>query len=126
MKKYKIAFWITTTIIFLFEGVLTSFTWNSEFSRQGIMHLGYPGYFIPLLTVFKIFGTLALIAPTVPNRIKEWAYAGLGIDFICAFVSIWATDGFSGMVILPVIFFILLAISYISREKINTGKLPCL
>jgi hypothetical protein len=118
MKKYKIAFWVTTTIIFLFEGVLTALTSNSEMSRQGITHLGYPLYFVPLLAVFKVAGTLALMLPMVPNRIKEWAYAGLAFDFICAFVSIVAVDGFSGMALLPVFAMILLVISYVSREKL--------
>ncbi len=123
MKKYKIAFWVTTTIIFLFEGVVTALTSNSEMSRQGIMQLGYPLYFIPLLAVFKVAGTLALIIPAVPNRVKEWAYAGLMIDFICAFVSIVAVGGFSGIALLPVVFMILLVISYVSREMImNANK----
>jgi hypothetical protein len=121
MKKYKIAFWITTTAIFLFEGVLVAFTWNSEMSRQGIVGLGYPVYFIGMLALFKVFGTLALMIPKVPARVKEWAYAGFGIDFISAFVSIVAVGGFSVGAILPVVFMIILIISYVSRNKILAG-----
>ena len=118
MKKYKIAFWITTTAIFLFEGVLVALTWNSELAREGIMSLGYPGYFVPMLAVFKILGTLALMLPMVSPRIKEWAYAGFGIDFICAFVSIVAVGGFSVSALLPVVFFAFLVISYVCRMKL--------
>lgn len=117
MKKYKIAFWITTTAIFLFEGVLVAFTWNSEMSRQGIMGLGYPAYFVGMLAAFKVLGSIALIVPKVPGRVKEWAYAGFAIDFICAFWSIVAVAGFGPRVILPAVCFVFLVISYVSREK---------
>lgn len=120
MKKYKIAFWVTTIAIFLFEGVMPALTWNSEMSRQGILHLGYPLYFIPMLTVFKVLGSLALVLPMVPNRVKEWAYAGLAFDFIAAFVSILAVNGFSSVVFLPVVFFVILVISYVCHNKVHS------
>ena len=122
MKKYKIMFWISTGIIFLMEGVLVLFTSQSEMSIQGITSLGYPLYFVTLLAVFKVLGSFALIIPQVPARIKEWAYAGFGIDFICAFVSIVAVFGFGIMVLVPVLFMILLVMSYVSYHKLNTAN----
>lgn len=119
MKKYTILFWITTTLIFLFEGVLPAFTSHSEMSIAGITGLGYPVYFITILTVFKVLGALALIIPQVPKNVKEWAYAGFGIDFIAAFVSIWVVMGFGTGLILPVVCMIVLAISYVSYHKKN-------
>jgi hypothetical protein len=56
MKKDKIIFWTATTIIFLFEGVLTALTSQTELAKQGISHLGYPPYFGNALVVFKILG----------------------------------------------------------------------
>jgi DoxX-like family len=120
MKKHKIIFWITTTILFLFEGVLPAFTGGSEMSIQGITHLGYPIYFVYMLTVFKVLGGFALIIPAVPRRVKEWAYAGYGIDFIAAFVSIWAVDGFNGALAFPAIAAVILVLSYVSYTKINS------
>jgi len=122
MKKYKIMFWISTGIIFLMEGVMVLFTSQSEMSIQGITSLGYPLYFVTLLAVFKVLGSFALIIPQVPARIKEWAYAGFGIDFICAFVSIVAVFGFGIMVLVPVLFMILLVMSYVSYHKLNTAN----
>jgi hypothetical protein len=119
MKKYKIAFWITTAIIFLGEGVLPVLTVHSPLTIQGITALGYPIYFVGLLTAFKGLGALALIIPAVPARVKEWAYAGFGIDFISAFVSILAVMGFGGSLILPVFAMVLLVISYVSYHKVN-------
>ncbi len=119
MKKYKVMFWVSTVILFIMEGLLPAFTSQSEMSIQGITGLGYPLYFVPLLTVFKVLGALSLIIPKVPARVKEWAYAGFGIDFISAFVSIWAVAGFGAMLILPAIFMLILVISYISYHKVN-------
>ena len=71
MKKTNIIFWVTTTLIFLFEGVMPALTSQTEMAKEGIAHLGYPAYFGIMLTVFKVLGALALIIPQVPNRIKE-------------------------------------------------------
>jgi len=119
MKKEKIIFWTTTIIIFLFEGVMTAFTSQSEMAKEGMRHLGYPLYFGTMLAVFKVLGTIALVVPQTPKRIKEWAYAGFGFDFIAAFVSIVAVDGFSGMALLPVVFLAILATSYQTYHKLN-------
>ena len=123
-KKFKSIFWVTTTIIFLFEGVLTALTSHSQMSIDGITHLGYPLYFVNILTVFKVLGAFALIIPQVPARVKEWAYAGFGFDFICAFVSFLYIDGTKniGGLLLPLIFLLILVFSYISREKIIYHK----
>ena len=102
------------------EGLLVAFTWNGEASVQGIMNLGYPYYFIPMLAAFKVLGSLALIIPKVPAYVKEWAYAGFGIDFISAFISIWAVFGFRAELILPAAFIIILILSYKSYHKLHT------
>ena len=119
MKKYKIAFWVTTTIIFLFEGVTTALTFQTPLAKEGIAHLGYPVYFGALLMVFKVIGSLALMIPQISKRHKEWAYAGFGIDFTCAFVSYAVVDGFTSNLILPLIFMVILVISYNSYHKLN-------
>ena len=111
-KTTKIIFWSTTTLIFLFEGVLTAFTSQTELAKEGIRHLGYPEYFGTMLAVFKVLGALALIIPRVPARIKEWAYAGFGFDFIFAFLSLWAVDGFGAMALFPLVLLCILAVSY--------------
>lgn len=119
MKKYKITFWITTGIIFIMEGLIPAFTSQSEMAIQGVTHLGYPAYFSPMLAVFKVLGALALIIPSVPSRVKEWAYAGFGIDFVCALLSIWIVDGFGLILLFPFVFIILLILSYNSYHKLH-------
>lgn len=121
MKKNKIIFWITTTLIFLFEGVMPAFTSQTELAKEGIRHLGYPEYFGVMLTIFKVLGALALIIPQVPGNVKEWAYAGFAIDFIGAFVSHAVVDGFGGLTFFPLAVFAVLIVSYIYHHKIKAA-----
>ena len=123
MKKVNIIYWTTTTLIFLFEGVLPALTSQTEMAKEGISHLGYPAYFGVMLTVFKVLGALALILPQVPPRIKEWAYAGFAFDFIAASVSHWAVDGFGGQAIFPLVVLAILMVSYAYYYKKMEGTL---
>jgi len=116
-KKNKIIYWSTTVLIFLFEGLLPALTSQTELAKEGLRHLGYPEYFGNAFVVFKVLGAVALIIPKVPNRIKEWAYAGFAFDFIFACISHWAVDGFGGQAIFPLIVLGILIVSYIYYHK---------
>lgn len=118
MKKNKIIFWTTTITIFLFEGVLTALTCQTEAAKQGISHLGYPPYFGNALVVFKIIGALILIIPQVPKRLKEFAYAGFTFNFLFASISHFAIDGMNFQSIFPLIFLVILGISYSYYQKL--------
>lgn len=120
MKATKITYWVTTLLIFVFEGVMPALTSHTELAVQGIKHLGYPDYFRVLLTVFKVAGALVLVIPAIKGRYKEWAYAGFGIVFICAAVSHWAVDGAGSQSFFPIIIFAILAVSYFCYNKLNT------
>jgi len=119
MKRTKIIYWTTTIIIFLFEGVMPALTSQTELAREGIRHLGYPAYFGAAFVVFKVLGSLALIIPQTPARVKEWAYAGFAFDFIFAFISLAAVDGFSGQTFFPLVIFAILIMSYLTNEKLK-------
>ena len=119
-KTLKIIFWVSTILIFIFEGVMPALTSQTEMAKEGIRHLGYPAYFGAMLAVFKVAGSLAITIPQVPSRLKEWAYAGLTFDFIPASTSIWAVDGFSGNVLFPLIVLAVLMVSYYSYHKLKT------
>src|SRR6478609_4916152 len=121
MKSTKITFWITTGIIFLMEGVMPAVFFHSEASRQGIAHLQYPMYFSDALVVFKVLGALALILPMVPARIKEWAYAGFTFNFLFASISHIAIDGASAQGFFPLIFLLILFISYRCHYKLRAN-----
>lgn len=123
MNKDKIIFWVTTVIIFLFEGVMPALTYQTAMAKEGIRHLGYPEYFGNALVVFKVLGTLSLIIPQVPKRIKEWAYAGFAFDFLFASISYFAIEGVVFFSFFPYIFLGILAISYIYYHKINDSSI---
>ena len=122
MKKAKIIFWITTTIIFLFEGVMPALTSQSEMAKEGIKHLGYPEYFGNALVIFKILGVLILVIAQIPKNVKEWAYAGFAFDFIFASISHFAVDGVGFEGFFPLIFLVILAISYVYHHKLERYK----
>ena len=123
MKKDKIVFWTTTIIIFLFEGVLTALTSQTEAAKQGISHLGYPPYFGNALVVFKVLGALTLIIPQVPKRFKELAYAGFTFNFLFASISHFAIDGMNFQSFFPLIFLGILSISYFYFRKLYSSKI---
>lgn len=118
----KILFWVTTGFLFLMQGLMPIFTYNMPDSQQAMAHLGYPGYFGLMLALFKLAGGLALIIPQVPRKIKEWAYAGFGLDFIAAIYSMIAVDGVVPTAFFPVIAFAVLTASYISYHKVYAVK----
>lgn len=122
MKTTKILFWVSTILIFLFEGVMPAFFSHSKESIDGFQHLGYPLYFINILTVFKVSGGLALIIPQIPARIKEWAYAGFAFDFISASTSYMAVDGFGTFAIFPLLVLAVLIVSYITYHKLQRAN----
>lgn len=121
-KTTKILFWVPTIILFLFEGVIPAFTSQTEMAREGMRHLGYPLYFGNALVVCKVCGSLSLIIPQIPSRIKEWAYAGFGFNFIFASISYLYVDGLGGFAAFPLVFLALLILSYTAYHKMILAK----
>lgn len=119
MKKDKIIFWVATGFIFLFEGVMPALTGHTELAKQGVSHLGFPDYFRIELNIFKVLGSLAIIIPQVPARVKEWAYAGLAISMISAFIGHWAVDGLNGQTFFPLVILAILVLSYVYYHKLR-------
>lgn len=118
MKKTKTVFWITTSLLFIFFGVMPALTGHTEMAKEGIRHLGYPDYFGTTLTIFKIMGALVLIIPQIPKRVKEWAYAGFTFDIVFAFISIWAVDGPGAPLLFPIVIMAILMLSYFSFHQL--------
>ncbi|MFZ9660778.1 MAG: DoxX family protein [Chitinophagaceae bacterium] len=121
MKKDKIIFWSATILIFIFEGVMPAFTSQTEMAKEGIRHLGYPEYFGPSLAVAKVLGSIAIVIPQIPQRIKEWAYAGLTFDFLFATISLIAVDGWVPLSFFPLITLLVLMVSYVYNRKLQTA-----
>lgn len=125
MKKDKIIFWTATIIILLFEGImpLSTLLFAPQYATVGTEPLGYPDYFSYALIVCKVLGTIAITVPSIPGKLKEWAYAGLTFNLIFAAFSHAVVDGNIGFVLLPLVILVILAVSYFYNTKIrNYGK----
>lgn len=122
MKNTKLWYWLSTTIIFLFEGVMPAATSQTEMAKTAIAHLEYPAYFGVALTVFKVLGAAALIIPQIPHKLKEWAYAGLTFSLIFASISNTAINGFGFDTIFPFVVLGILFMSYYFYYK-HTGRM---
>lgn len=120
MKKNKIIFWTATIILILWEGVmpLSTVLFAPEYVNAGTKPLGYPDYFAYALIFCKILGVIAISIPSLPVRLKEWAYAGLTFNLIFAFISHACVDQNIGFMLMPIVVGGILAVSYIYNHKI--------
>jgi uncharacterized membrane protein YphA (DoxX/SURF4 family) len=120
MKTIKITYWIATAIVALMMAYSGYAYLTQEKAEQGFQHLGYPDYFRIELAFAKFIGALLLVLP-LNARIKEWAYAGFTITFISAFIAhTFSGDPLSAR-IMPVIFLVLLTVSYVTYHKWRKG-----
>ena len=117
MKRNLIIYWIATGILSLMMAFSAfSYLSNPKFAAF-FVHLGFPGYFRIELAVAKFIGVVVLLVPGFSLRIKEWAYAGFGVVFLSASFAHFSSGDSVEMVITPLIFFLILAVSNISLYK---------
>ncbi len=121
MKSTKIIYWISTI---LFAGLMIYSSIGGigpdEKTRQiFVSYLGYPVYFIQLISWAKIVGSIVLLIPGL-NRIKEWAYAGLFFDLTGAVYSGVVVSGkFDPMMLTMLIWVVPGIVSYIYFHKLR-------
>jgi hypothetical protein len=78
-KTHKIIYWIAT--VWLALGMVSTGAVQLLKMKTGaggvdsVTHLGYPVYFLTILGVWKILGSITVLIPKFP-LLKEWAYAG--------------------------------------------------
>jgi len=118
-KTQRIVYWITTSIIFLFDG-LGALGSNTKIAIDGMHHAGFMSdAFRWELGIGKVLGGFFLILPFVSKRLKEWAYVGFGISTITACVVNFAAGdemGKQGGIMALAVFGILVT-SYIMFHK---------
>ena len=122
MKKNKIVFWISTSIIFLWEGLmpLGTLLFAHQYFNAGTEPLGYPDYFAYALIACKILGSTAIMFPKLPDKLKEWAYAGLTFNLIFAVISHIVVDKNISYILMPIVVGIILGVSYFYSQKIQS------
>lgn len=121
MKRNNIIYWITTCLVAI--GMLLS---AYQYFKDGTMaeaykHLGFPDFLRVEIGVAKIIGAIVLLVPALPNKIKEWAYAGFGILFFSASLTHFLLNDPTERIVTPLIFLALLAVSNIYFSKIKNA-----
>lgn len=116
MKRTKIAYWISTSLVGLMM-VYSAYAYLTQpVMQQAFQHIGYPGYFRVELAIAKLVGAVLLLAP-VASRVKEWVYAGFTIVFVSAFIAHVSSGDPAGVWMAPVIFLAVLGVSYLTYHK---------
>ena len=116
MKRDKIIYWIATGI--LSAAMLASaflYLSSSEKLVKSFASIGLPLYMVMLLGTAKLIGAVLLLAP-VAARLKEWAYAGFLFTFGGA---IWTHAATSTPWFAPVVFLVVLMVSYVYWNKLR-------
>jgi hypothetical protein len=122
MKQNKIIFWVATTLLILWEGVmpLGTILFAPQYVNAGTKPLGYPDYFAYTLIICKILGVIAISFPKIPAKLREWAYAGLTFNLIFAFISHACVDRNIGFMVMPIAVLAILLVSYSYNNKIRS------
>lgn len=114
-KRNKIIYWIAT--IWLALGMVSTAIVQlipMEEEVSAITGLGYPAYLLPILGVWKILGTAAVLLPGFV-LLKEWAYAGFFFLMSGALVSHLANGDPASTLFGPALLLILTITSWYFR-----------
>ena len=88
-KGILIGFWIFTAL-FCLEMTFTAY-WELlrlPDAAHAFARLGFPAAsFRAELSLAKIAGVIVLLIPTLPARLKEWAYAGFAFNLVSALIA---------------------------------------
>jgi hypothetical protein len=120
LNKDKRIYWLTTGIVcsvMVFSAVNFNLSNPLGPMKGAFAHLGFPSYFRIELTVAKILGVLALLIPTTPRKIKDFAYSGFAITLISASIAHFSSGDSMMFVVDPLLFLALLAVSYFYSYK---------
>jgi len=118
MKAAKITYYVTTGLISL-AMVFSTFAYlsNPEL-KVGFQHLGFPDYFRIELGIAK---GLASVALWLPFRLaKEFAYIGLSISFVSAFIAHVVVGDPIFNIVYPLVVLAILIVSYLTYQKLSS------
>ena len=129
MKRDKIIYWTSTGIVSAVM-VFSIINFNIKnpvgpevYRIEGpFAHLGFPDYLRIELTIAKSLGVLALLIPTIPVKIKEFAYFGFAITLVSASFAHFSSGDGLVFIIDPLIFLGILSVSYWYWNNITKSK----
>ena len=118
----RIAYWICTGLVVFFVGSGgLAYALQVPDVVQGVVDLGFPVYFVVLLGVWKVLGSVVIALPRLP-LVKEWAYAGIVFDLTGAAAASFATGSDWWHVAAPLSIALLLTASWVLRPA--SRRLP--
>jgi len=88
-KTTNILYWVFTIVFagLMIFSAIPNIILDENTMEIFVKGLGYPAYFIQLLGIGKLLGSIAILIPGLNKTIREWAYAGLFFDLIGATYS---------------------------------------
>jgi len=115
----KTLYWVFTLLLALmliadgFGGIT-----QQQAGQDVLRHLGYPMYLLIISGIAKLLAAIALIQWRY-KTIKEWAFAGIAINFVGAFAS-RAFAGDSGFeLIFPLIMLAFMFVPYFLWKRVQ-------
>lgn len=111
-KKQLSAYWISTGLLTfgMLSGGIAQLL-HAKWNVGGMVHLGYPLYFMTIIGTWKILGVATLLVPGY-RLLKEWAYAGFFFLMTGAVVSHLASGDRITQVVAQSIFVVLITLSW--------------
>ena len=121
-RRNKIIYWIATVWLSLgmvSTGLVQLFKAKGGGSPapggiEAMIHLGFPGYFLTILGIWKILGAVTVLLPGFA-LLKEWAYAGFFFVLSGAILSHLAVDDAAKDLFPSLLLLILTGISWYFR-----------
>ncbi|NUO02763.1 MAG: DoxX family protein [Saprospiraceae bacterium] len=121
MKRDKIIYWGATGLVAAAMAASGGMYLSGQPAiKEAFETIGFPVYFIPMLGIAKLLGAAALLIP-VPEKIREWAYAGFAFTFIGA---TWLHIATQTPFIAPLILLGILGVSYWLRGRVYGESHP--
>lgn len=116
MKKTKIVYYVSTSIISLMMLYIAYETLTMPHVKESMLRLGFPHYFRVQLGLTKIIGAVLLWMPV--RLLKETAYFGFAFTFLSAAIAHYMVGDSTKETIGGLVFLAILIASYISNHKI--------
>jgi len=113
----------TTLLVLVMLANVANYFINPEM-KPIFVHIGFPDWFRVELGIFKLLGALAIAIPSVPARLKEWAYWGFFLSYFTAMPAHYNAGDPAFYIIFPFVMIIILVISYITYHKVKNAAIP--
>jgi hypothetical protein len=124
-RHTRAVYWTSTAIVCAVMA-FSAINFNLEHPlgpmKGALAHLGFPDYFRIELPAAKTLGVAALLVPGVPATDRGFAYAGFAITLVSASIAHYATGDAIPFVLDPLLFLVVLAVSYVSSRRMRRGE----